>query len=236
MTTASNQLDEVMAAAQAAAANYTPQVPATLTANNDNAVGFVAPQPGAVSRPSAEAAMDNAGMIVDEYLTMKQGGGGFKIGKDMKGLLEEITVEIDLSDVAYIRSCRSEINGATSFIKSYDGLTTSNGENFAYKIQALKNVPGAKTTDAYDSAEIPVTLLHDVEDPKKDSTFVVHEGAVVGVTPSMTGFKEWQKFLKAVRKLDPNLLNETVKVRLTSVDKTNSKNNTWGVLKFDLVA
>lgn len=187
-----------------------------------------------MTRPSAEAAMDNASMIVNEYLTMKQGGGGFKIGKEMKGLLEEITVEIDLSDVAYIRSCRSELNGATTFIKSYDGLTTSTGENFAYKIQMLKNLPGTKTTDAYDSAEIPAVLLHDVEDPKKDSNVVIHEGATIGITPSMTGFKEWQKFLKAVRKLDPNLLHQLVKVKLTSVDKTNSKNNTWGVLQFEL--
>ncbi len=233
MTNASNQLDNVMAAAEAAAANYVPAVPAI--ANNDNTIGIVnTGGGGGLARPSAESAMDSAGMTVDEYLTMKQGGGGFKIGKDMKGLLEELVVEIDLDDVAYIWSCRSELNGATTFIKSYDGLTTSTGANFSYDVQRLKNVPGAKTTEPYQTAEIPATLVSDVEDPKKDSNVVIHEGATVGITPSMTGFKEFQKFLKKLRRDNPDALRDTVRVKLTSVDKTNSKNNTWGVLQFEL--
>ena len=233
MTNASTQLDDVMAAAQAAAANYTPQVPAI--PQNDNAVGIVNTGGGALARPSADAAIDSAGMTVDEYLTMQQGGGGFRIGKDMKGLLDEATFEVDLSDVAYIWSCRSEVNGLTKFIKSYDGVTSATGGNFQYEMQALKNVPGAKTTDAYQTAEIPATLLEDIADPKKDSTFVVHEGAVVGITPSMTGFKEWQKFLKKLRKTNPDALDDTVTVKVKCVDKTNSKNNKWGVLEFELV-
>ena len=234
MTNPSTALDNVMAQAEAAAASYVPSVPTI--ANNDNAVGLVNHGgSGALARPSAEAAMDSAGMTVDEYLTMQQGGGGFRIGRDMKGLLDEVTVEIDLSDVAYIWSCRSEVGGLTKFIRSYDGVTTSTGENFAYAVQALKNVPGAKTTDAYQTAEIPATLLEDVEDPKKDSSFVVHEGAVIGITPSMTGFKEWTKFLKKLRKTNPDRLDDTVTVKLKCIDKTNSKNNKWCVLEFELV-
>lgn len=225
-----------MAAAHAAAADYTPNVPAIPNANNDNAVGMVNTGGGGLARPSADAAIDSAGMTVDEYLTMKQGGGGFKIGKDMKGLLDEATFEIDLSDVAYIWSCRSEVNGLTKFIKSYDGVTSSTGGNFAYEMQALKNVPGAKTTDAYQTAEIPATLLADIKDPKAGSDLVIHADTIVGITPSMTGFKEWQKFLKKLRKVNPDALDDTVTVKVTCVDKTNAKNNTWGVLEFELVA
>lgn len=232
MTNASNQLDNVMAAAEAAAANYNPSVPAI--ANNDNAISLVSNTGGGLSRPSAESAMNSAGMTVDEYLTMQQGGGGFRIGKEMKGLLDELVVEIDLEEVAYIWSCRSELNGATTFIKSYDGLTTSTGANFAFDVQRLKNVPGSKTTEPYQSAEIPATLLEDVADPKTGSSVVIPEGTSIGITPSMTGFGEFQKFLKKLRRENPDALNDTVKVKLVAVDKTNSKNNKWGVLQFEL--
>lgn len=178
--------------------------------------------------------MDSAGMTVDEYLTMQQGGGGFKIGKNMKGLLDEAVVEIDLDEVAYIWSCRSELNGATTFIKSYDGVTTSTGANFAFDVQRLKNIPGSKTTDPYQTAEIPATAIEDIKDPKAGSDVVIPEGASIGITPSMTGFKEFQKFLKKLRRESPDALNDTVKVKLTSVDKTNTKGNKWGVLQFEL--
>lgn len=232
----SEALNNVLAQAEAASQNYVPQTPA-LVGTNDNALGAVAtPQGGgALSAPSQNSALTGGGLVVDEYLTMNNGGGGFRIGKDMKGLLDEIEVEIDMDDVAYIWSVRSEVGGLTKFIKSYDGVTSSTGSNFQYEIQKLMSVPGNKTTEPYQTAEIPATLLHDVQDPKKDSTVVIHEGTTIGITPSLTGFKNFQKFLKKLQKTDPSLLNDVIRVKLTSEDKSNNKNNKWCVLDFELL-
>jgi hypothetical protein len=221
-------LDQVLNNAQAAAANYTPpalvpgsQVAQAPAANNN-----------ALAKPTMESVLNGGGLTVDEYLQNKP--EGFRISKDMKGLLEEIDVEIDLDDVSVIYSSRHELNGATIFLKSYDGVSTQGGENFQAKAAHYDSL-NYKGSGIYQTVEIPAELLEDVADPKKDSTLVVHAGTMIGITPSVTGMKEFQKFMKNLSKTNPELVNGVVKVKVSHMKRTNAKNNEWGVCTFTLL-
>jgi hypothetical protein len=224
-------LDNVLAAAEAAAANFSP--PAVVQASaaglpvvaaNSNSMGL--------SKPTMQDAADASGMVVDTYLTNK--AEGFRISKDMKGLLDEIIVEIDLSDVTVMYSSRHELNGSTKFLKSYDGARTDTGQNFEAAIRHF-DATGYKGSGVYMTAEIPAELVDDVTDPGKGSSLVVHAGTMIGITPSLTGFKEFQKFLKKLNKTNPELADSVVKVKVEHLKRTNSNNNEWGVCTFTLI-
>lgn len=224
-------LDAVMNQAQEAANNFQTPAPYAPNTTGSGQVPVPANNNGTqLAKPSLATAIQGGGMDVDEYFQVK--AEGFRIGKDFKGLLEELTVEIDMTEVQVMYSARSEIGGNTTFIRSYDGVTTSDGRNFDLACKQLE-ARGGKYSGVYESAEVPCTILEDVKDPK--SSLVVEEGTTVGYTPSVTGFKPLRKFLKDLAKRDPALLEETLKVKLVHEKKTNSNNNEWGVLKFELV-
>lgn len=219
-------LDNVLAAAEAAAANFQP--PALTTGN---AVPAAANQnSNALAKPSMADVLNGGGLSVDHFLQNK--AEGFKINKDMKGLLDEIIVEIDLSDVTVIYSSRHESGGKTVFLKSYDGVRTDQGENFQAKI-AHYDATGYKGSGIYQTVEIPCELVEDVKDPK--SSLVIPAGSTIGITPSLTGFKEFQKFMKKLAKTNPELVDDVVKVKVEHLKRTNSNNNEWGVCTFALV-
>jgi hypothetical protein len=221
-------LDSVLQQAEQAAQNYTP--PAVVTSGNQVPAAANQNTGGLPARRSLNDVADSAGLTVDEYLTNK--AEGFRIGKEMKGLLEEIIVEIDLSEVSPIFVSRHELNGNTKFVRSYDGVRTSTGSNFEAEVRHY-DAQGYKGSGVYESVEIPAELLEDVKDPK--SSLVIHEGTTIGITPSMTGAKEFAKFVKAVRKVNPALLDDTVKVKVSHKKRTNSNNNEWGVCVFELI-
>lgn len=227
MTASNTALDSVLANASAAAENFSP--PAITTGNtlpapaNDNRMG-------ALAKPSMENFMGASGMSVDEYLTSK--AEGFRISKEMKGLLDEIVVEIDMMDVVPVYVSSHETGGQTKFLKSYDGETTPSGQNFQYAFQA-ECARNSNNKDPYKTVEIPVTLVNDVKDPK--SPLIIHAGTIVGITPSMTGFTHFEKFFKKLLKADPDNRDATVKVRVYHTKRTNSRNNEWGVVDFELL-
>lgn len=221
-------LDDVLAGAAAAADNFTP--PAVITTagplpvpQNDNRMG-------GLTKPSMDNFMGASGMSVDEYLTSK--AEGFRISKEMKGLLDEITVEIDMMDIIPVWVSSHETGGQTKFLKTYNGQTTPSGQNFeyAYKAECARN---ANNKDPYKTVEIPVTLVEDAKDPK--SPLVIHESTRVGITPSMTGFTHFEKFFKKLMKENPAYADATLKVKVTHTKRTNSRNNEWGVVDFELL-
>lgn len=220
----STALDNVMAQAEEAAANAAP-VPLPVPANTNVAgpVGLV--------KPDMDSFLDSGGMDVDEYFRVKP--DGFRIGDDMGGLIDELLVEIDLSEVTPIYSFRCEVGGQTKFIKSYDGAITSDNKPFQAEVDRLTRV-GEKPSGIYQSSEIPVTLLEDLNDPKKGSSVSFEAGTRVGYTPSVTAFKPFQSFMRKIRSSNPELLQATVKVKLTHVKRTKGSYE-WGVLNFELV-
>lgn len=227
MTASNSALDNVLAGAAAAAENFSPPA---VTQNNQVPVAQNDNRMGGLAKPSMDNFIGAGGMSVDEYLVSK--AEGFRIGKDMKGLLDEVTVEIDMMDVIPVYVSSHETGGQTKFLKSYDGLTTPSGQNFdyAYKAECARN---ANNKEPYKTVEIPTVLVEDVKDPK--SPLIIHEGTSVGITPSMTGFTHFEKFYKKLLKANPAYADATLKVKVTHTKRTNSRNNEWGVVDFELL-
>jgi len=225
MATAPNALDAIMSEAETAAANFTPPVPipvqVPVAANNNQAL----------AKPSMDNFLDGGGMDVDQYFRVKP--DGIRIGDDMKGLVDEIIGEIDMTEVTPIYSSRHESGGNTKFVKSYDGATTPSGENFQQLVAQL-TATNQKNSGIYQTVEIPVTLVNDVADPK--TKLVFEAGTRVGLTPSVTGFKSYQSFAKKLRTQDPSLLSQTLVVKLTHRQRKNNAGNEWGVVDFELAA
>lgn len=219
----STALDNIMTQAENAAAAASPApVQLPTPANDTRAVALV--------KPTMDDFIDGGGMDVDAYFRVK--AEGFRIGDDMQGLVDELTVEIDLSEITPIYSFRCEVGGQTKFIKSYDGAQTSDNKPFQAEVDRLTRV-GEKPSGIYQSAEIPVVLLDDVADTKKGSSVVIEAGTRVGYTPSVTAFKPFQSFMKRLRTSNPELLGSTVKVKLTHEKRTKG-NFEWGVINFAL--
>ena len=229
MSTSPNALDAVMDEASAAAEQFQPNVNALQT---QSGAVQAAPASQGLAKPSMDQFLDAGGMDVDTYFRVKP--DGFRIGDEMKGLLDEVIVEINMREVVPIYSARFETNGNTRFEKSYDGVTTPNGQNFQQTVDRLEKI-NQKSSGIYSTAEIPCVLVDDVKDPKKDSNVVIKSGTRVGLTPSVTGFKSYQSFARELRAQDPSLLSDTLKVKITHRVRKNSRNNEWGVVDFELV-
>src|SRR3546814_15245014 len=79
-----------------------------------------------------------------------------------------------------------------------------------------------KVDGPYDTVEIPFELADDVKDPKSSAVF--EAGLEIGYMPSLTGYKEFQRFVKSLNKKDPALLEARLKVKFIHEKKTNSNN------------
>lgn len=211
-------LDRVMTQASDAAANFAPP------AEQNFSAPAVQSGPGALAKPSMAAFVESGGISVEEYLRMDQ--AGFQLG-DMKKYFDSLIVELDMSAVIPIYQSRGEAGGKTQFIKSYDGVTTPQGQNFQQAVAHLQAT--TKCTGIYSTAEIPVELLEDVT----DGTVTIAAGTTVGITPSLTGWKEFQSFVKKLTK--DGLQDATLKVKVVHLMRTNSNNNKWGVPTFELI-
>lgn len=209
-------LDRVMDQAQASA---DAQVPATIPQNTG---GAVATQQ-APMRPSLDSQADAAGIQVDAYLTIKD--TGFRLGDAKSKLFTELEGTIDLLEVSPIVSVRAtNAAGATTFIKSYDGVMTNTGQNFQVAINQLA-ATHSKVDGPYQTTEIPVVLTKALDGYEVGST--------IGITPSITGAKQWGFFYRQLR--EKNLQRSKVKVKITHLYQTNKSGNEWGVPVFELL-
>lgn len=208
-------LDRVMDQASEAASNF--HAPAVATDRGQQLVPYNAPV-----RPSLENLADSAGIQVDEYLTVKD--TGFRLGDAKSKLFTEALVSIDLNAVVPIISVRANRQGNTTFIKSYDGVTTSQGQSFEQATNQLR-ASHDKVDGPYQTAEIPATLLEDVAGLKA--------GTTIGITPAITGVKFFTKFFNELRQ--KGLDKSVVDVKIIHTPQTNKNGNEWGVVAFELV-
>lgn len=214
-------LNRVLDQATNAAADFVPGTDVAPAAGTDIATTA---GPGALAKPSMAAFVESGGITVDEYLRMDQ--AGFQLG-DMKKYFDSMEVELDMSTVIPIYQARGEAGGKTTFIKSYDGVTTSTGGNFQQAVAHLQAT--TKCTGIYPTAEIPCELLEDIT----DGSITIAAGTKVGITPSLTGFKEFQSFVKTLTK--NGLEDATLKVKVAHKMRTNTNNNKWGVPTFEMI-
>jgi hypothetical protein len=183
--------------------------------------GGTAVAPAAEStRPSLDDMADNAGIQVDAYLSVKEAG----LRIDKADYFKEAKVTIDLTECTPIFSVRANRGGQTTFIKSYDGRMTSQGQNFQQATAQLAATHD-KVDGPYQTVEVPVTLLQDVPGAKK--------GQRLGITPAITGVKFWTKFYNELRAA--NLQRSKVEAKIVCVPQTNKNGNEWGVVGFELI-
>lgn len=215
-------LDRVLAQAEDAAENF--------SANRDlvPAGGTAVQTYTAPSRPSLAGMADSAGISVDEYLTVKD--TGFRLG-DQKGLFQKAKVRINMREIVPIFSVRATRTGVTTFIKSYDGVMTSQGQNFA-QADAQLRATHDNPTPVYQTAEIPALLLEDVKD-NGAKPVTIEKGTRIGITPPMTGVKFFTKFYNELR--EQGLEEATVEVNIVHKPQTNKAGNEWGVVEFELI-
>jgi hypothetical protein len=180
--------------------------------------GSVAP----IARPSLDDMADNSGIKVDAYLTLKF--EGMKIGNSK--LFDDFEAILDVTEAVPIVQVRANRQGNTTFIKSYDGVSTSTGENFQQKIAHLQ-ATNDKVDGPYNTVELPFELTKAL--PGTD----LKAGDRVGVTPPMTGTDEWNSFYKSLR--DQGLNKAKVKVRVFHIPRTNRNNNEWGICGYELL-
>lgn len=219
MNKPASALDRVMDQAAEASSNFS--APTLSTGSSAPATQGA----GALAKPNLAAFAEAGGIQVDEYLRMDQ--AGFQLG-EMKKYFETMIVSLDMRKIIPIYSARGEAGGNTKFIKSYDGSTTPQGQNFQQAVAHLEAT--TKCTGVYPTAEIPTVLLEDVKDTQG---VTIKAGTTVGITPSLTAFKEFQKFLADAteRGLDESKL----KVKVTHLMRENRNNNKWGVAVFELL-
>jgi len=213
-------LDRVMDQATQASETFTAHAPEQTTA-----LAPAQQSGGALAKPSMAAFAESGGITVDHYLRMD--AAGFQIG-EMKKYFDEMTVELDMSEIVPIYSSRGEVGGKTNFLKSYDGLVEARtGQSFAQAVAHQQAT--SKSTGIYPTAEIPVELLEPVTDGKE----TVEAGVSVGITPSLTAFTEFQKFVKSMTK--QGLQDSVLKVKVKHRMRSNTNNNKWGVADFELI-
>lgn len=208
-------LERVMGQAESASENF--QAPA-LTQNNLPATQ----SNNAPMRPSLTSLADSSGIQVDEYLTVKD--TGFRLGDAKSKLFNEAKVRIDMTEVLPIVSVRANRAGNTTFIKSYDGVMTSQGQSFEQATAQLR-ASHDKVDGPYQTVEIPAELI--------EAAGGVAAGSRIGITPAITGVKFFTKFYNELRK--QGLEDATVDVKITHTPQSNRNGNEWGVVSFELI-
>lgn len=161
-------------------------------------------------------------MLVDGYVKVDEHGVHFDDNRRSK--IDEFRCKIDLSQIQGATSIR--YGNPPTYVKTYDGKTTSDGQSWAEAYQqALSVDPKVKP---YPSADIPMELIHEVKQGKDN---VYEAGTLMGHSTSPTNRNELAKFHRQVKAA--GLEDETVIVKVSWKERSNA-HNTWGVLTFTL--
>lgn len=210
---------------------------ATAAPTSTGLVVSSAPQASAVVipfvQPGAPLSMESAVLnhfAPSRWLKCSKEGEGLKI--DNSPLYDELEVSINMAEVQVSKAIKYDSAGSTKYLKSYDGVTTVHGDNFAAKVQEAYRLD-PKCKGVYNSADIPMRVLAPLASSKKnDDTIYATPEDVIGHSLSTTNFGEWANFYKRLQGL--GAANSTVKVKLSAKRRTGG-GFTWGVVTFDLI-
>jgi hypothetical protein len=220
-----SNLDAILAAAKSQANALTPVSPVTAAAPLPAMTGGSA----VAYNMSADAFLNPGGMECATYAQVKE--GGIKLNKDWVGFVDDFEAILDMRDVQFFMGIRKEVGSNVSYAKSYDGVTTSRGENFAQVVEEFKRT-SQKPADTYRGADIPLTLTQGHADPKGKGA-AYEAGDVVGLTTSITGFKPFAAFARKLQ--SAGLMNTQLKVKVTHSPRKNAANQAYGVCEFDVI-
>jgi hypothetical protein len=225
-----SQIDDAVAAAEAAAANMT-----------DTQVAVAPAQGTALAPAAAGGAVDMSlgsfltagGINPDKWLQVKD--TGLKLDKNDKATFDEFTGEVDFARVKMFVGLRISLPGNKyEYIKSYDGRTEAKtGQNWNVAV-AEANARAAAPSTTYRGADILLTLDKDV----KQGNATIPAGMKVGYTTSITGFAPFQSLLQTLVESGDitvgagDRLSGVVTLKLTHEAKKNADYE-WGIVNFE---
>jgi hypothetical protein len=225
-----SNLADTMNAARNAAQN----LPATTGSDATDVAVTTAPAATSFST-GLDDFLTGGGIRPDKWLQVKD--AGIRIDRDDKGYITEFTGDLDLGEVLLFWGARAEFAGNNvQYTKSYDGVTTTKGENFNQVLADFK-ANSMKNADPYRGADIQVELTEDVVQGKA----TIPAGTKVGYSTSITGFAPFQSFLASMVKQGKarsgpggTIVGEVVRVKVTHEVRTNKANQDYGILQFAL--
>lgn len=190
-----DQINAQIAAAQAAAAAGAAQAAPVPSVGTASAVPAVAPAVAAGKPVSLGELLAEGGMRVDAYLKVDK--LGFLIGTDLKNAQDELEVEFVLSDVVPFWGLRYGQQPVT-YRKSFDRIVESRSKKPWAACVAEAQAADSRCRGDYPSADIPFTILKDIKAEKGDNAGknLVSAGQTVGLTLSITNFKDFAAFIK----------------------------------------
>lgn len=217
--------ETIAAAKLAVAANTGAGLPVAMTPD------YTPPATQAPRKMSLAELANSAGLQVDGYLSV--GKESMRVGKDLTvPPVDDLIVTIDFDEVMPTFNARGEVGGSVRYVRSGDGVTSSEGKPYAQALEQLRKLSDPSKFIEYQSAEIPLVLLADVKNKRGD--VVYEEGAVIGFTPAERNGKIFMKFVKDTMKKIPNLTSlGAVKVKLTFEQRQGAQ--AYGVALFSLV-
>lgn len=229
----SNQIDDAIAQAEAAAANTQTQSASTEVATTDQGGGqALANTGGGAVDMSLTSFLTAGGISPDKWIQVKD--TGMKLDKNEKATLEEFTGDIDFANVKMFVGLRIKLPGNKyEYIKSYDGKTESKtGQNWNAAV-AEANARAAEPAQTYRGADILIVNNEDVVQGKT----TIPAGTKLGYTTSITGFGAFQSFLAELVgagkiEVQPgDRLSGVVRTKVSHEEKTNT-DYSWGILSF----
>lgn len=222
----SQSLNDILAAAQAAAAAAQASAgvqanTALATVNNGGAVADVAP----VQRGKALSLDDisNGGMNVVAWF--KANFSGINVGDDGTPQ-DEIRVRIRKGDIIAAKSVR--FGDPARYYKSFDGVTESRtGRPWAVVVaECMRQDP--KCRGDYSSVDIPFLLMQDLKG--KGGKVLAEAGDRIGYTTSITGFKPFDAFRRAV--LGAAVSDDTIVEGIIYHKADQNQKGKWGYISF----
>lgn len=196
-------------------------------ANAANSVPSTQVEGSAVSAPrAAPLGLDDmlaGGITVDAWIKVSE--YGLNVGTD-KTLFETLPVTLNLADVAYCYSVR--FGNPAQYDKTYDRYTSVKGKAWSTVLAEAQRVDDKASE--FRSADLPFVLRESLTNKKGEE--IIAKGSTIGHSLSITGWKSFQDFVKALTNLGLDPRNAVVDLDLGFEVRTNSK-GTWGILKFD---
>ncbi len=209
-----------LAAAQAQAAQVPPPVvPAVVT--QAPSTPMVAP---AAAPRSLQDLMQAASLNVDVFIAVKE--YGLLLGSKDTKFHQTIDVEMRLPEIKSGYTWRYQAAGGAKYYTSYDGVTEARTRQpwGAACQDAMRMDPKSYGSDL---AEIPVTLLSDVE---RSAGTPLKAGTRVGLSLSYQNLKEFMAWLPEM--VAKHGMGATLKIRLGFRGKQNGGGTKYAVITY----
>jgi hypothetical protein len=164
------------------------------------------------------------GGALDVKAWLKVSKFGINFGNDLK-MFTEIPVTIQMDTIQYCYSVR--YGNPAKYDKSYDRVTDTRGRPWFQALMEAKQMD-PKAAE-FRSADVPFITRQDIVGA--DGKTIAEAGECVGHSISMTGWKNFQKFIMDAKRAGLDIYRGEINATLKHVYQKNDKGE-WGILSF----